>query len=289
MLKTEPVLLTKILRMRLLFLLFCFAFSASLSGQYYFNDILANKDANTRFQLLRKYRITRITAQSFEADNTPTEGFSLTEDIALDGKRSTLQTSDISGQHSETKRQYELNRIRRSQSYSHGIENDVQYQYSSEGKLQLIRFVTTDTALKTTEVEVHDWHYDAKGQPEFAWIIKNNTDSIYLKLVRDTSDQVVEEHWMRKKLETGAYYYYYDTAGRVTDIVRYNNRLKKLIPDFLYEYDTAGRVSGMTQVFMSNSSYIVWKYTYNPKGLKQEESGYDKQKKFLGKMVYTYE
>ncbi len=275
--------------MRFLFSLLCVAFSASLTGQYYYNDILSNRDANSRFQLLRKYRITRITAASFEADNTPTEGFSLTETVSLDGKKSTLQTADISGQTSETKRQYEFNRIRRSQSYSHGIENDVQYQYTSDGKLQTIRFITTDTALHTTQTEQHDWHYDTKGQPDFAWIIKNNSDSTFLQLVRDANDHIVEEHWMRKKMETGAYYYYYDSAGRVTDIVRYNNRLKKLLPDFLYEYDADGRVASMTQVFSSNSSYIVWKYRYNPKGLKQEESGFDKQKNFLGKMVYTYE
>ena len=85
------------------------------------------------------------------------------------------------------------------------------------------------------------------------------------------------------------YYYYYDSKNRLSDIVRYNARLKKLIPDYLYEYDDKGRTTQATQVSMSSASYLIWKYSYNEKGLKIKEEGYDKAKNLVGRIVYTYE
>ena len=90
-----------------------------------------------------------------------------------------------------------------------------------------------------------------------------------------------------KGLET--YYYYYDAKKQLTDIVRFNARLRKFFPDFIFEYDGVGRISQMTQVSMGSGSYIVWKYSFNDKGLKLEEAGFDKEKKLVGKMVYSYE
>ena len=110
-----------------------------------------------------------------------------------------------------------------------------------------------------------------------------------VELVKDEQGLIVEEHWKKKNRTIETYYYYYDANKQLTDIVRYNAKLKKLLPDFQYEYDANGRVSQMIQVSMGSSSYFTWKYTYNEKGLKQKEVGYDKEKKMIGRIEYMYE
>ena len=119
--------------------------------------------------------------------------------------------------------------------------------------------------------------------------IKNRLDTTQVELIKDEQGLIVEEHWKKKNRKLETYYYYYDAKNQLTDIVRYHSRLRKLLPDYLYEYDDKGRVSQMTQVSMSSSSYIVWKYTYNEKGMKQKEAGFDKEKKLVGRIEYTYE
>ena len=84
------------------------------------------------------------------------------------------------------------------------------------------------------------------------------------------------------------YYYYYNDKNWLTDIVRYNNKAKKMLPDFLYEYDTEGRVSKMIQVIAGGTNYNIWVYTYNSLGLKEKEVCYDKKKQLLGTVEYLY-
>ena len=87
-------------------------------------------------------------------------------------------------------------------------------------------------------------------------------------------------------LET--YYYYYDQQHRLTDIVRFNQKLKKLVPDYVFEYDANGRLAQMTQM-SGNGKYFTWQYEYNEKGLKWKETCRDNERKLVGKIEYKYE
>lgn len=258
-------------------------------GQYYFNDIVSTQLSNDQYKLLRTNRIHKIKAASYEADNSITEGFALEEDISPDGKKITQSTSLSGGKSSVINRSYELNRLKRTQTTFNGIETKTEYTYTDKGEVQKIVLTTTDTAMKSISVEAHEWIYNEAGQPASMFKIKNRVDTTVIELIKDEQGLVAEEHWKKKNRNLETYYYYYDAKSRLTDIVRYNARLKKLLPDFQYEYDASGRVSQMTQVSMSSSSYIIWKYTYNDKGLKQKEVGYDKERKLAGRIEYTYE
>lgn len=258
-------------------------------GQYYFNDVVSAQFSNEQYKLLRSNKIHKVKATSFEADNSVTEGFLVEEEISLDGKR-IIQTSSLSGgKTSVVNRFYELNKLKRTQTLFNGIETKTEYTYSDKGAIQKILITTTDTAMKATTVEAHEWMYNEAGQPISMLKIKNRTDTTLIELLKDENGLVIEEHWKRKNRNLETYYYYYDSKNLLTDIVRFNARLKKLLPDFQYEYDTNGQVSQMTQVSMSSSSYIIWKYTYNEKGLKQKEVGYDKERRLVGRIEYTYE
>jgi len=275
--------------MRSLLTLACFFLLSSTYSQYYFNDIVSTQMSNDQYKLLRANKIKKIKATSFEADNSVTEGFLLEEEISQDGKHITLNTVLTGGKQSVTNRTYELGKLKRTQSNSNRIDTKTDYTYNEKGALQKVVFTTTDTAQKTNSTEAHEWQYDEKGQPQSMLRIKNKTDTTVIEFIKDEQGQVAEEHWKKKNRTLETYYYYYDAKNQLTDIVRFNARLKKLLPDYLYEYDVNGRVSQMTQVSMSSSSYIVWKYTYNEKGLKQMEAGFDKEKKLVGKIGYTYE
>ena len=270
--------------------LVCILFgSASASGQYYFNDILATQQTNEQYKLLRNLKIKKVSATSFEQDNTPTEGFSLEQDISMDGKKITLFAATLGGKKVTTVTQYEGGRLKRSHSNSNGIDNRTDYTYNEKGQVKQIVFTTTDTAMKMVTTELHEWSYAENGLPIGMLKIKNKTDTIQVECLLDEKKLVAEERWKKKNKGIETYYYYYNDQQKLTDIVRFNARMKKFLPDYLYEYDTNGRISQLTQVSMSSASYMIWKYTYNEKGLKSEEAGYDKEKKLVGKMVYTYE
>ncbi|NCI46565.1 hypothetical protein [Sediminibacterium soli] len=275
--------------MRITFVLLACVFTLSADCQYYFNDIISTQSTNEQYKLLRAGRIKKITGTSYEADNSVSEGFLLEEEISMDGKRVSVNTAVAGGKTSNTTYGYELSRLKRSRAYSNGIENRTEYQYNDKGKIQQVLLTTTDTAMKYSSVEAHDWVYNENGEPVSMLRTKNRTDSTQIVFVRDEKGLVAEEHWKRKGKDIEVYYYYYDDAKRLTDIVRYNSRLKKLIPDFQYEYDAGNRVSRMTQISLGSANYFVWQYTYNDKGLKTSETGFDKEKKMIGRMAYAYE
>jgi hypothetical protein len=258
-------------------------------GQYYFNDMLSIQASNDQYKLLRTNKIRKIKATSYELDNTPTEGFSLEEEISMDGKRIILSTATSSGKSSVTNRFYELGKLKRTQSVYNGIDSRTEYTYNEKGVVQKITLTTTDTAMKSTLTEVHEWTYNEAGQPQSMLKIKNRTDTTVIELVKDEQGLIIEERWKRKNRVIDTYYYYYDTNKQLTDIVRYNTRLKKLLPDFQYEYDANGRINKMTQLSMSTNSYFIWQYVYNEKGLKQKEVGFDKDRRMIGRIEYTYE
>jgi hypothetical protein len=272
----------------LLTLVCCFALSGVYS-QYYFNDIVSTNTSNEQYKLLRAGKVKKIIANSYEGDNSLTPGFALEEEISLDGKRIILTTASSQGRSSVTNRFYELSKLKKTQSTVNNIDNKTEYTYNDKGQVQKIVFTTTDTVLKAALVESHEWNYASNGQPESMLKIKNRTDTTVIELVKDEQGLIIEEKWKRKNRVIETYYYYYNDAKQLTDIVRYNTRLKKLLPDYQYEYDANGRVNRMVQVAMSTANYLIWQYTYNEKGLKEKEVGFDKQKNLIGRIEYTYQ
>lgn len=275
--------------MKILSSLLVVLFAVTADAQYYYNDIISIQQGNEQYKALRTGKIRKISATSFEADNTPTDGFLLEQNISLDGKKIVLSTTTSGGKASVTTRNYELSKLKRTQTVSGALENRADYTYNDKGQLQKVVLTTTDTAMKYASVEAHEWTYDSKGQPDLMLKIKNRLDTTRIEFVKDEKGQIVEEHWKKNNRNQETYYYYYDASGRLSDIVRYNSRLKKLIPDFQYEYDSTGRLSQMTQISLGSANYIVWKYKYNEKGLKVSEAGYDKQKSLVGRIEYVYQ
>ena len=119
-------------------------------------------------------------------------------------------------------------------------------------------------------------------------LIKNNTDTTVIDFAKDEQGNIAEEHWKKKGRQIETYFYYYNIQRQLTGVVRFNLKAQRLLPDYLFEYDENGTLTQLTQVPQGSADYMVWKYTYLPNGLKQNELLFNKQKQPIGRIEYSY-
>jgi len=260
---------------------FCFS-------QYYYNDIVAPQQAQAQNMLLKKNNIKKVTATSIENDNTQSSSFKIDQDILQGGDVIVTNSTDAAGINTFTRSNFSNSRIIRNVDSNANVVTTVSYKYDNTGKLSNITSVTNDAFMNSHLEEQHQWFYNAE-KPSYMLRIKDGKDTTRIEFVYDEKGNLGEEKWMKKNSTLEHWYYYYDDAGRLTDIVRFNLKAKKMLPDFLFEYDTTGRLIQTTQVPSGISSYLVWKYTFDDRGLKTTETCYNKQKQVVGKIVYSYQ
>ena len=272
---------------RWLFCLILFG-SNQLQAQYYYNDLLANIQTHKQYKLLRALKVKKITATAQESANSTPETL-LTQEISTDGKRIIIYTYQQNGKTSRTTTQYEMGKLKKSESNNKGVESSTLYSYNETGLPTLIQSTTKDTFLSSITGEAHQYYYKQDGSPDYAYVIRNQSDTILVNFTTDNQKLVLEETWTRRKKEIEKYYYYYNEKQQLTDIVRFNSKLNKLLPDFVYTYNESGYIIQMIQVPRTSNNYITWKYIYNDKGLKTTETCSNKEKKLLGTVGYSYE
>lgn len=256
-------------------------------AQYYFNDLISIRQGNDQYKIWRAQKIATIKTISYEPDNSITEGFSVTQEISRDGKKVTI-TTQTNNQTSVTTNTYDLGVLKRTQTNNKNISNKTDYSYDAQGRISVVTLSTIDTFMNSTLSEVHQWFYDEYGAPLSMLKIKNLTDTVTVQFIKDEQGNIGEEKWKKNGRTIESYYYYYNANRQLTDIVRYNSKLKKLLPDFVYEYNAANQPTQMTQFSLGSNNYFVWKYKYNEKGLKTEEICSDKSKLQVGKIEYQY-
>lgn len=256
-------------------------------GQFYFNDILANEQSNKLYTLLKYQKVKKISVKNFNADNQSSEGFALEQAFDDNWNTMTTTSSTIAGNASTLITTYKNNRVAATQETNKGISIKSKYEYDEKGRLLSIASVTTDTAYKYQASEKHIWVY-TNDRPSIMYKIKNGADTTIIELVKDDKNNIAEEHWKYKGKELEVYYYYYNDQNKLTDVVRFNQRAKRLLPDFTFEYNDTGNLTQMTQIPANSSNYMVWQYRYNPNGLKQSELCYNKQKELVGRVEYIY-
>jgi len=261
------------------------------NAQYYYNDIISTTQSNTQYVALRQSGFTKVIAVSKEHGLMDIELakdiYSLEQNLSKD-KNTTTTKSVHAGMLSYAISNYKNDMLATSVDSSELNVNRTTYTYEN-GKVKTLINNNIDKALNMQLTEVHEWFYNEAGKPIKMLKIKDGTDTTLVNFVLDEKGNVAEEKWYRRKSLTENYYYYYDAQNRLTDIVRYNLRFKKLLPDYMFEYDVNNRVSQMTQVLPRSGNYLIWKYNYNNKALKLRDLCYDKTKKLVGRVDYTYE
>ncbi len=119
--------------------------------------------------------------------------------------------------------------------------------------------------------------------------IKNGNDTTVVQFILDAKGNIAEERASRRGVVLPAIFYYYDADNHLTDIVRYNERARRLLPIELLEYGEGSRVSSALIVpEEGNSFYQKWYYEYDEKGLKVKDFCYNKEKELLGSVEYQY-
>jgi len=159
----------------------------------------------------------------------------------------------------------------------------------------MVQNTVKDSANAFDHIETHQWFFNTAGKPEKMWRIISSTrsgtgaDSLEVRFVTDEDGNIAEERTFRKGIETSYLYYYYDDKNRLLDIVRFNTRLKKLLPDIMFEYNENDNVVQKTTTTSSlNIGYLIWRYIYDEKGLKTKEVLFNNDKQITGKIDYTY-
>ncbi len=257
--------------------------------QYYYNDIMDARLIIERMKSLAAQKVKTIVATGYDATGAKTSDFNEWQEIDAEKKLLKITTRNgqrLNRQYFQFDSQFRLISIIDS---SGDIIAITRYRYDHNNNIISIRSSMNDSTQDFNDTIEHQYHYDASGKPEKLWRIINGTDSSEYRFTLEENKNVADEQLYRRGVGYDRIYYYYDPKNRLTDIVRHNNKVKKLLPFLMFEYDDAGRIiQKMTVLSSDNPDYLIWRYLYNSKGLKTKEALFNKQKELTGRIEYAY-
>ncbi|MGN6437957.1 MAG: hypothetical protein ACTHMM_15565 [Agriterribacter sp.] len=260
------------------------------NAQFYYTDIVLTARNSEQQKLYKESQVKNVHLVSYEADGERSEDFTceVTTNAAYN-KTVTNTRSAASGASILTAFYQPDGKLSSSTDSTAENINRYSYSYNSNGLLAVATSISQNATGKDKQLETHVWEYNNNGKPVKMLWIKNGRDTAVVQFKLDEKLNVVEEETFSKGISKEKVYYYYDEQNRLTDIVRYNNRLKKLLPDNIFEYSDDGRLYQMLSLQNGGNDYLIWRYEYNEAGLKTRELCYNKQKKLLGRIEYGYE
>lgn len=265
----------------------CLFLHTELFAQYYYKDLLTLEQNRKKRELFRKEKVHRVKVVSTDTEGRTIPGFSSEQEANRDHSLITTRTTtDLSGNSiNSTYFNSEGLPIRSSDS-SGDVNTIVEYRYEL-GRPSALLSTTFSSGLAMAS-EQHQWIYNGKGIPVKMLLIKNETDTTVVDFMADEKGLIIEEKIHSKGKATREYYYYYDEMGHVTDIVRFNDMARRLLPDYIFEYEASGQVGSMLMVPEDTRSYQQWYYSYDEDGLKILDACYSKEKTLIAKLEYTY-
>lgn len=262
--------------------------SFHVDAQYYYKDILTPRQTMEQLKKYKENKIRLISVMSYESSGERTEDFSGTQTISDNfTKIKTQFQTALAGESELTTLFNGQGRLVKTIDTTDGSGSVSEYIYNVQGLVTSIVNVSTSPGQRK-EKEEHAWYYDVNGKPSRMLRIKNDTDTSFINFILDENGNVAEEHASRKSTAQASYYYYYDTANRVTDIVTYNQRANRLLPVYIFEYNDAGMTSSMLLVPEGSDDYQKWYYSYDERLLKLKETCFNKRKQLLGRIEFEY-
>jgi len=272
------------------FIIFC---SLSLQAQYYYNDIIGTQETNNLMKNYTANKVKTVSATGYDNRGVKATDFSELQEVKENGRL--LRSSTINNFNKTTtySRFDEKGRVTNITDSSAQIQGITTYVYDENNRISMVQNTVKDSANAFDHIETHQWFFNTAGKPEKMWRIISSTgtgaDSLEVRFVTDEDGNIAEERTFRKGIETSYLYYYYDDKNRLLDIVRFNTRLKKLLPDIMFEYDENDNVVQKTTTTSSlNLGYLIWRYIYDEKRLKTKEVLFNNDKQITGKIDYTY-
>lgn len=260
-------------------------------AQFYYNDILGTKKTSEQWKLYKQHSINSVNAKSFESDGEPSKDFFLQQNIDLSKRMIETKSGAVSSASSNLSSYFnEKGDLIKTVDENDISENTSIYTYNNNGQLISIEVNSVAGDNSFTQTEKHLWYYNSNGKPEKMLKIKNKKDTVTIRINYDDKGNASEEVSFTKGKQVERFYFYYNDKNQLTDIVRYNTRYQKMLPDYSFDYDEAGRLNEMTvyRVQSSGSDYLTWRYLYDEKGLKIKEGCFDRDKKIVGRIEYEY-
>jgi len=257
--------------------------------QFYYSDIVATRIANKNYAILKNNRIKKISTINPTKNNEGRENVSITQLFSANWE--TLRTSSIlaTGIKSSSTTFYQNNKILKKEDEVKNVNSLLRYGYDTDEKLISLISSSIDTTVFDGFFEKHFFTYDSKGLPTSMLKIKNEDDTTFVNFFKDEQGNIAEEKWVHNNEIIETYYYYYNEKNWLSDIVKFNLKVGKMLPEFLFEYDANGNLEKMTQIPFGSSNYFVWHYIYDDKNLKQAEFCYSKKNELIGKLEYQYQ
>jgi YD repeat-containing protein len=268
--------------------LFLILLTGVCTAQYYYKDLLVTRQTTAQWKLYQVNKVKTVTLNSFEGDGQPSEGFSGDQQVASDYSGITTHTHAPGSPESWLIASYAAaGRPVTTLDTSDTYQSSSDYDYDGEGKLTGITNTSLETDNKRKDIEQHLWSY-SQGKPSGMLKIKNGSDTTFVHFVADEKGNIAEEHATHNGIDLPTVYYYYDIKGQLTDIVRFNVKANRLLPDYVFEYDAGGRLQSTLIVQEGGVGYQKWVYDYDDTGLKSRESCFNKKKQLLGRVEYRY-
>ena len=256
-------------------------------SQYYYKDILLTHQNLENWKSFHDLKVKQAEIQSLDGNDEPTPGFSCTQTVSPDYGTITTFTKSADMPASTLTTFYNPSgKLIRTTDTSDTFKSTTEYTYNDHGQIISLLNNSVETDNQIGASEKHVWFYEG-DQLKKMIKIKGETDTTFVSLVRDDKGNIVEEKAVRQGQSLPSIYYYYDNDGRLTDIVRYNQKAGRLLPDYVFEYNS-DRISSMLFVPAGSTDYQKWYYQYDAKGLKSSESCFDKKKQLIVKINYRY-
>ncbi|MFT3827634.1 MAG: RHS repeat protein [Chitinophagaceae bacterium] len=263
--------------------------TCTVYAQHYYNDLLTNADFMKKRELYRLNKVKAVQYYSFDNNNQPIQGFECEQTITNNFTLiTTTTTAPLSGTTRNISTFNANGQLMQQTDTSEGNKSTLTYTYDAAGR---ITEVTSQSVSPGNYIsgERHLWYYSQDGKPSKMLKIKNSQDTTYISFILDEQGNVAEEKPVYRGNQQPTTYYYYDDNHRLTDIVRYNARAKKLLPDYIFEYTEKGQTATMLVTAEGTGDYQKWYYTYDEKGLKSKDLCYSKTKVLIGKVEYKYQ
>jgi YD repeat-containing protein len=262
----------------------------SSPAQYYYKDIIGTKESSELIKSYMKNNVGRVLLNTYDADDTRSDNLFVQQEFSSVKKvLKTITGTGADNANASIVLTYadENGNIARTVDSSGRVIHTTTYSYDANGNLNQVTISSSDSTIN--ETEQHFWHWQ-NGKPSKMIRVKNHRDTTYIDFKLDENGNIVEEMHTGKKLKSKPYYYYYNENNQLTDIVQYNDRAKQLLPEYMFEYSSSNQVIQKITVPTNTSDYLIWRYQYNPQGLKVKEVVYSKndKKNPMGKIEYQY-
>ena len=264
-------------------------YSMPVHSQFYYKDQVATRDIISRFQVYKVNKVTAVKLNSFQGEEPVTEGFVCEQRVnTAQNQLVTYTKTADAGESFLTASYNNQGLLTKAIDSTQETVSTSNYSYDVNKRLVQLGIETKARDNSSQSSEKHLWEYNAQGKPVKMIRTKNGRDTTLVRFVLDEHGNVVEEEAFKQGVSQGKVYYYYDDRHRLTDVVRYNVKARRLLPDYIFEYED-DEISTLTLVPEGSDDYQKWYYTYDENGLKQADFCYNKKNVLLGKIEYKYQ